>query len=184
MKILLTVPHAICPGNDENDENDEHPCDFKAEEMALILKDNLEFKGHQVNLELGDTLRAICDLNRKRCRKTKFRQRIREEFLDSNDSNNRNLLLDVHSYPDSDETYGQFEFVILDAQILKSEISYYLWIYLLSKGINVGLLQGKDNDIQDESREFGFATVLLEFNEDLPLSRNKYIIKMISEFFI
>ncbi len=196
MKILLTVPHSVCPEFDSNDlnsdsndldtesENSEHPCDFKAEEMALILKDNLESRGHHVNLELSDTFRAICDLNRRSCRETGFRKRIRKN------SSRDTLILDVHSYPGSDETYGQFEFVILDPsgpssaqlQILRSGMSYLLWIYLLSKGINVGLLQGKDNDIQDEARELGFICLLLEFNEDLPLQRNQYIIKMISSF--
>lgn len=177
MRILLTCPHAYCGNNsiDRNYFESEHFCDLIAEDMTNELYTKLS-KNNQVDIEIGKTARPECDLNRIQCRNTSFRRKISQKMQ------NFDLILDIHSYPSNSE-YGAYQAVILEDRPLSRDLSSYsLYQYLISNGINVGLLQGRGNDIEDESHEKGIDSFLIEFDEDMSLKFNQNLINLISEW--
>lgn len=173
MKILLTVPHAVCT----NELIQQHFCDPIAEKMAVTLYQKLS-KRNFVDLEVGNVPRPSCDLNRRTCRGTAFRREISRKMRSFD------IVLDIHSYP-NDSQYGPWDIVILEDRPFNENLSSVsLYEYLRSFGVNVGLLLGKDNDITDECSEKGVDAFLIEFNESLDGSYNDYLATLISNWLI
>lgn len=171
MSILLTVPHYKCV--DKN--NKPHYCDAIAGESADKIKSNND----NFIIIKGNIIRNECDLNRIECRyNTNFRKKIREVLKEK-----INFVLDIHSFPN--ESNPDLEMYILD-DYTKSETVYCLglYCYLLGANIRCGYNQGEHNDVMDETRELGFKSLLLEFNESLEKKRLKEICLIINKYFI
>ena len=58
--VLVTVPHAKCPQQKQN----EHPCDYRAPRVAQILQRILKTNGIPYEIVESTLLRSTVDLNR------------------------------------------------------------------------------------------------------------------------
>jgi len=166
MSVIVTVPHAVCLNTFVRD------CDRVAEKAARYLVRVLQQAGKHVDLFVGDVYRARGDLNRRPTRSTRFRRNISEMINDLSKSSG-GLLVDVHSFPDS-ETWGfdrdrSFELVVLDLMPGADRWRESLVKRLRREyGVDVGYVMGsQENDIMLEARTAGLLAILLEFNESL-----------------
>ena len=99
--VLVTVPHAFCPQQKQN----EHPCDYRAPRIAQILQRILKTNGIPYEIVESTLLRSTVDLHRdlkpetsydgKKAWKT-FNNKI-QTIVDKNSDKNI-LLLDLHSF--------------------------------------------------------------------------------------
>jgi hypothetical protein len=171
MSVIVTVPHAVCLNRLARD------CDRVAEKAARHLVSVLKETGKNVELFVGDVYRARGDLNRRPTRSTtKFRRQVSEAINNASkiqSSGGVLLLLDVHSFPDS-ETWGfdrdrSFELVVLDLMPGSDRWRESLVKRLRREyGVDVGYVVGsQENDIMLEARTAGLPAILLEFNESL-----------------
>ncbi len=162
--VFLTVPHENCP-----EENfDKHPCDIFAKEASECLY-NAQIEKTEVTILKPfiptNTPRTVCDLNRKWCRKNKYRQEV-ANFVSNND--NVQFVLDVHSYPGNIEEWGEYSLVVIDDKIPNLEDYTLDFVDFMGKA-NIKILpqHGNGNDIHVQMRELKKKSMLLEFNEEL-----------------
>lgn len=181
MKTLLTVPHSKCINKEG------HLCDIMAEISSKKISKYLKKSKITHKIILADKNRSIIDYNRKTSRNSNWRQKIRNEFI------NCDLVLDIHSFPNSSSSFGRTngkipEIVILDSYIYKNEYidkytSNYFGNFLLENGVICKLLPGGDNDITLEARENNIKAILIEFNENLSEDRIDLISRLIVDYF-
>lgn len=179
--ILLTVPHSKCLGKKD------HICDYLAEKAAR----NLQTKFKNSILILADQNRTFIDYNRKKARKTKWRENIRNIL----EEKNIDFLLDIHSFPPESESFGFFEntsslpeIVLLDSyydgNFLDKSTSTKFNKYLLQNKIRSKLLVGGTNDIIIDGRKYNTKSILIEYNENLSFDRLNFINQIISSYFL
>ena len=181
MKILLTVPHAVCISAKARD------CDRVAETASVMLEVALIKKGHDVTRWVGDKYRADVDLNRSTGRATQYREKV--------DNWQGDLLLDVHSFPvlpllspvTNDEwgckvigVHGTcqewFHLGILDNVPANTPWVLRLLQCLIRQHIPVTYVEGSNiNDITQRARLRQVPAVLLEFSENLSRAQLRMI---------
>ena len=168
-QLLLSVPHAACPSEPAH----RHLCDSLAPAAARSIAS--AYGADSVHLLLGDVPRSIMDLNRARARdSTRYRERLRKLMRD----NPHAVLLDVHSFPAGEASFGptDVEVVLLDDSSPPEAYSFALRNTLLDADVSVRLMLGsRVNDIQEEARERGMRALLVEFNESLAQRRLDHI---------
>jgi hypothetical protein len=146
-----------------------------------------------------------CDLNRYRCRYHPWRLSIRKiinefaEFVIDEPVYKQVWLFDIHSFPPRNKLYplrginskdqvdDDAEVVFLDCSKPSNRFEPFTlyWVQLLiHNNINVRLLKGDQNDINDEAWELGAKRVfLIGFNEGLTNEGLKKIINIMTETF-
>lgn len=185
--VVITVPHAICPTLFPKD----HFCDYFAPTAAEAIRSRLEALGVDsiVFTPKPGEDRTVCDLNRPWCRTTRYRQEL---FKFVNQNRDKILfVLDVHSFPPGSRDYGATSITILDDDhSYDMRFQWYtmnLGTCIERAGIQVGVAPGELNDIQDEMRELGFESLLVEFNENLAQGQNRpkfeTLVRVISRWF-
>lgn len=170
LRVLLTVPHTRCPVGVGG-----HPCDIGALSAAEDLRRSLEEGGAVVVLAVGDVARTECDLNRVACRQQPFRRRVRVSAP--------SLVLDIHSFPPEEArgNYAPHEVVLLDDVSPVTQLSRWLLLWLQERGVDVRLLRGARNDVQDEFQERRVPALLLEWNEGLGAGRREQIAQSVAD---
>ncbi len=175
--VIITVPHAACPLW----PTEGHPCDYAAPNMARRLELEFELRDRlRTELFIATTPRVVSDMNRVESREMAFRRRLREYVRGNRES--LCCLLDVHSYPAHDKSYGPFDLVLLPQG--RSIGSYYyerIEEAVHNAGHRVGVFEGARNDIQAEmTTQFDLESVLLEFNEGLTAVQRSDIARFIA----
>ena len=166
MKFVITVPHATCPANADDET---HNCDTLAKEFANSLKKEITCAG--VEVYVGDVPRTACDLNRKECRNLAFRKQVAKAIKKDT------IVLDAHSYPVKGNDYSPFEVFLIGNTELRGKIGDRLE----KAGYKVGQKDSPPvNDILEQSREIGSDAVLVEVNESLKTGRLKDISREIA----
>lgn len=166
--VLLTVPHASCP----RDHKHGHPCDTLAKHAARRVFDCARSdSGIERPLVSKDVPRAVCDLNRIQCRDHPWREKIRQRLRAGGVA----FVLDVHSYPPTTpKGWAPFDLVLLDDAPAPRTYTLDFARYMDAAGIRVAVFRGKGNDIQDEARELGVRSMLLEFNEGIGRDTDRF----------
>lgn len=177
--ILLSAPHSYC----ESPVNEFHECDLTVKTilntllkaLRLVTVNTKSFNPDKPRDGTGKRL----DLNRKWARGDIFRRDLTEAMLRMDKKNG--LLLDIHSYRESNEKFGQYELCLLDIQ--NEDYSYPKLVtemekYLKGKGVKVSIFAAREIDIIEESRSYNIESALLEFNENL----SSFRIRQISTF--
>jgi hypothetical protein len=188
MDIIVTCPHGIL--TEEVPEvadstTDGHPFDTAARKCAQLLTSALQ-RSHRVSLHLSDTPRAICDLNRRSCRDTKFRTKVRKEMTRANDG----FVIDVHSFPRDHSALDLYLFhndsywhhdsegVRTGAYVPTAIVE--LTVALLYSGISAAYVPNLErNDIISEAAEYQIPGLLVEFDEDLDTRKIRRICRVI-----
>lgn len=164
--LILTVPHVcydILGISDGKTVRVQDPtCDQNAHRYADIIKE----ENPDAILIKSRTTRTICDNNRKQCRNTSMRKRLRQK-MKKHESDF--TVIDIHSFPNG-ESYsvlGEPDVVLLDTY---TSDEYNLLFDLLESNniFVVGLIGDEMNDIQAEAREYGGRAILIELHYDLP----------------
>jgi hypothetical protein len=167
--VIVTVPHAKCRGAFE-----QHWCDLTADFNAYFLCRLVQtvLPKARVSLVRADKVRQKCDENRIQSRETHFRQEI-DSLIDPG----RTILLDVHSFPPDEESFGLAqdpEIVLLYLDRIR--VTADLVRALHDAGVVAVALQGtNENDILYKARQDVKYAVLLEFNENLSNRRSLFI---------
>ena len=190
-KVILTVPHAICP---KDISKSVHKCDLIAKEAAYCLRDSsLLIEKNKITilepLIPKDTDRTVCDLNRfwcdpekkeKRARDHPFRRKLRE-LVEENKSKIK-FVLDIHSYPENIDNKWRF----YDLVLIVDNPAFYaedFVSFMNEMNIETLLQKGKGNDIHVEMRTvFNLKSMLIEFNEKF-LNKKKEL-ELICSFII
>ncbi len=177
MSVLLTVPHANCPlGWDGKG----HPCDTLAKRAADLVFKYGESALVEPPLIPSGTPRTICDLNRIQCRSHPWRGEIRRRIK----SGYVAFVLDIHSYPSHTKKWSGFELFVLDDAPWPMPYVMNFVRYIRAAGIRIGVGSGGRNDIQDEARELGVKSMLVEFNEGLgDTDRLDFVASRVAEWF-
>jgi hypothetical protein len=170
MNVLVTVPHAVCVSKVYRD------CDRLAEQAGRQLATHL-----RAQLLVGDVYRANVDLNRYGARSIGFRVKVRKALADTH----VNLLLDVHSFPNSEtwRLYERPDIVVLDNVPMSKHWLKFVQALAKSTDLNVAHLPGGENDIVEEARAMGVRAILIEFREGLSAEQLERATKSISDYF-
>ena len=163
MAVLLTVPHANCP---PSSSSSGHPCDIAAKKAARLIYRSKNNTNAEPPRTPSKTPRSECDLNRRRCRNHPWRTLLSKRLGKGDVS----FVLDVHSYPPYVTGWAAYEIVILDDTPSHRPFASYavdFVRYMDKRGVRVGIGRGGNHDIQDEAREAGIRSMLIEFNEAL-----------------
>lgn len=101
--VLVTVPHSVCPKTPQ--KPNKHPCDYRAAEVAEILKQILETNGIPYLIIKSRVLRSVVDMNRDIKPETPYDGGKEWAFFNNQiqtaidyNSNKNILLLDLHSF--------------------------------------------------------------------------------------
>lgn len=170
--IIVYAPH-VCLLTNKRSQIDPG-CDFRSRTYSIILKKVINGK-----LILSRTLRSVCDNNRKRCRNTPSRVRLRTAIQNRHSP----FILEVHTFNRSIGHWRRGK--EQDPQIVILEMKFQntpkrLVSSLKKKGYDVEVLEGSQvNDVQKEVAELGATGMLLELSQDLTPSQ----IKQIGEIF-
>lgn len=154
MSILITVPHAGCFSRPMT-----RHCDIISEKAALNLLSFLP----ESEIIIGRAYRETLDLNRDESLDHPFRKEIREIVQEINP----NIVLDIHSFPDGSDYFGDTDLTILDE---KPGTSYGedLFRYLEAETTyHIGYFPGIKNSIMREMRDMGIPCLLIEYSEAL-----------------
>jgi hypothetical protein len=169
MKVLLTVPH----GGKDNDE--------LAPVIAAKISRFLDLMDVSNVRKINYYPRSMIDMNRPASRGTDFRNEIEAKLkeLTKND-----VLIDVHSFPDDDQT--PYELYFLDIYGIDQDDSFNraLHSFLVKHGVNAAILAGSQiNDIVMQAMEYGMENLTLaEFNRSLSPDRFNVITKLVASF--
>lgn len=168
-KVLLTVPHANCgcPG--------AHLCDTVAGDVADTIHRHMPDIALPPFVPQQARGRCDCDLNRLACRNDPWRREVARGFP------NARFLLDVHSFPPSSD-WGDYDAVVLDNSQLRKEYTLGFLKYLAWRGYRAKAVLGGDNDIENEAREGGVPSFLLEVNEGMAKEKRDALAKDIAEW--
>ncbi len=170
MVVLLTVPHANCP---PTASAGGHPCDIAAKKAARLIYRSKHNTSAEPPRTPSKTPRSECDLNRLRCRDHPWRTLLSERL----DKGDVSFVLDVHSYPPYVRRWAAYEIIILDDTPSHRPFASYavdFVRYMSRRDVRVGIGRGVNNDIQDEAREAGISSMLIEFNEALLRDRDRF----------
>lgn len=162
LKVLITVPHALS--------------DKRAADSARALEDALVSQKIPYETFLGDIVRTEKDLNRYEGRDTPYRQRLREVISKAKEGEEEIILIDMHSFPNSPESFG----VSLDSQgrgIVPKQVflgpeRYHRGLKEYFAGdIKAGRVKipvgfSLKNDIVLEAVSMGITAFLVENNDD------------------
>jgi hypothetical protein len=171
--LIITSPHAKC-----NLLHSERQCDLAASLAGQTMANEAEKFGLNYFYFPGDVYRIEHDLNRKKSRKTDYRQNLLRHIkkLSKLDS----ILLDVHSFPNyympeaGDINFFRKNEIPPEIVLIQGPLNTYknrkltnLLYHMLSKqGIRVKILKGISvNDILNQSAEHHIPGILIEFNE-------------------
>lgn len=156
--VVLSVPHAVCV---QGRRTVQYPCDSASAPFASLLHRGMSSARIASQLLLPSISRITCDLNRKVCRDTEYRGRLRAAITPTT------LLIDVHSFP-ADSQHGNLHGYVLDDDSPPAWYSSSLVSYIKEySSYNFSLFRGRGNDIMDEARDLGVSAFLLEINENL-----------------
>lgn len=162
--VDITAPHAFC-----DESNPERNCDRVARAAADALHQALIQRGITSHEMSAHTLRSDCDLNRDVCYNHPFRIQVRNHV--ESDPGVR-VLIDVHSFPPQDPSWGSLEVVVLDDYSTRMRsLAAGIYTALVDGGADVIQAQGVTNSIQDEFNRGGIQSTLIEFNEGLSNQR-------------
>ncbi len=151
-KIILTIPHMINTKGQRCEVRDV--CDSMAQKAALVFVEALKSTAIPHSVIEGDVNRLRKDLNRKESRNvTAFRRSLRSEISE------RTFVLDVHSFP------ADFLWDAKKENIGILLIDYPGHAHLLEHFMQLSVLTGVQNDIQDEVHEQKGGSALIEVNE-------------------
>lgn len=171
--IVITSPHAKCDLS-----HPKRACDLAAALAGQMMAEEAE--KHELNYVYfpGNVYRAEHDLNRKKSRKTEYRQKLLRQIKKL--SKSRSVLLDIHSFPNyyMDEA-GDINFFRKgetppDIVLIQGPLNLYenrqltalLYSVLSKRGIRVKILDGISvNDILNQAAENRLPGILIEYNE-------------------
>ena len=169
--IIVYVPH-VCLLMQFFDPS----CDYRSKGLGLEISKGIP---HSVFIS-SRTLRAVCDNNRKKCRGTSSRKRLREYMIGDF------TVIEVHTFGGNISHWKLKSLTKIEAVILMTP-SGERWgttVYstLKQKGIIIEKIKGDPlvNDVQLEVYERGGKGILLELNENLSRERAKRIGEIIS----
>lgn len=157
--LLLTVPHGFCPSLSITRE-----CDLRALSAAKIIGNvYTEKTDKKYKLVYIPRKRSVVDLNRSKPVGgseiwDEFNRRIKSKLHD------KTLLLDVHSFPFGDFDGAQITILELSGEN-RSEVKNFVFKAIQETGLDVKLLKGKGNYIQDYYSKYSYP-LLIEFCED------------------
>ena len=160
MKTIVYAPH-VC--NVILSEIFDPGCDYRSRVFAKILSKQIP----KSKLILSRTQRAECDNNRKWCRNTPSRIRLRKEMETFRENF---LVIEVHTFSDVEQYWRKNvarepDIVILVVNNIIPSVKAY---GVLSKEFDVDIIQAsKTNDVQIEVKEYGGKGILLELNQRL-----------------
>ena len=179
--ILITVPHSTCI-DDKN--NDNHLCDNKALECAILLSSLLFDRS---TLIISDINRSFCDLNRdpNRSPYCYSASHFFKQFFNEIDSNKYKILLDIHSFPNYTDPNLSFYLLGYNHRIT-NDYNKKLFYTLKKENKSIGFKEGApDNFLMKYAiEEKGIFAIIIEFNESIHKSILNSIIKTISNFCI
>ena len=175
LRVIITVPHDKCDGQDDAVGADARICDTRAREAANALLAALQQHGIvDASIYHAMSFRAPgADLNRPETRKTPWRIAIETDVVDSVRAGKRVVLFDMHSFPNTPSSFGTLplahnavpQLVLLDDANL-SHVDGAL--RRVTRQTSVRLVTahvGGDNDIVNTARVAGADAALWEFNE-------------------
>jgi hypothetical protein len=164
--ILLTVPHGYC----QNDTFFGRRCDRRAEESANILGSILKSKTNIKIITVKSQVdRQSMDENRIQSRHDKFRNEI-DEIIEQYDVI---WIIDMHSFPlggfqPQSSNWPYLKFVTLDDVSRRTTKEHYIFDFEYEY---YEMLTGSTlNDIEEESRNLGIPSILIEVLEDEQLT--------------
>jgi len=163
MDVIVTAPHSRCTAAAH-----EHWCDSRALAIASALADFLQRTlpaAYRISLYTSHHRRELLDDNRPASRGSEWRVKIQQRVDFALAAGRRALVLDVHSYPDEQASFG------VDAGGHVPPL-----VRLALQAPHVSLLQSRlpfltvlaasrDNDIVARAADAGAVGLLLEFNE-------------------
>jgi hypothetical protein len=153
MKIVITAPHTCLNIYDSG-------CDINSETYQAILGNILE----DSILLSNKSTRYVCDNNRIECRKTPMRRAL-TRLLEKHGEDL--FIIDVHSFPASDPFVEGSDITLLDTYLSNETVTVYE--ALEDEGYSVDIVEGIDNDIQNQAREYNAKAILLELADDIPV---------------
>ena len=155
--VILTVPHRCYP-------NVHDPgCDDTAYDHALDLQQRLIARGYNTILLTNKVPRAQTDQNRREGRRLPMREELRT-FLREYSKRSTAVLLDIHSFPQSDRPDWSPILVLAGADGAGPR-SFYAILRKYLPGTKMGA--SPVNDIVTESADFGIPAALIETTDSL-----------------
>lgn len=195
INVLITAPHAYCNPNKIKETKANHLCDFLVDPFLLELEH--ETSDPYIIKNLCE--REIIDMNRMDARMNDsndsndclFRQFIRVILTNLKEKyNNLPILIDLHSYPDYDPDWNEFDMVLLlqtgERTKTNSQLIELTERFFEERGYSV-LITDKHNkdDIVEETQEKLLSnSILIEMNELFLQNQIEFrnFVKCFSEF--
>jgi hypothetical protein len=176
--VLVTVPHAVCPQQQQNG----HPCDYRSTKVAQILKSILKANGIPYRIITSTVLRSNVDLNRDIKQQPINKDSVSWKIFNTKIQNTINansqkniLLLDLHSFDKIDSfcKKGETDCLITILDIYnKKRMEIYDIAKVLSKQLNFTVNVGK-----------GGTNYIINTYGNINVSNNKIVYPMLLEFF-
>jgi len=160
-QVVITAPHSFCQESNIH----SHSCDTADESVVSCLVDTIQGIGLIPVPFLASTPRRECDLNRKKCRKNSYRVNL-TSYMKKHREEIR-MVLDVHSFPPDDEDWGGYDVILLDDAETATSYTLMLQNMFLQNWVRCKIVRGGGNDIQDEARERGMKSLLIECSESV-----------------
>lgn len=177
MDIIITVPHSKCvsPSAQRN-------CDLRAKSVATqIYKKLKKLPSTNVSIHFADSVRKNGDLNRPVTRGWAWRRHIQKQIDNAIKQNRSVLVLDIHSFPNTTQSFGIDEMTM---QVPNIVLLDYQNRYSNLQLPNTTVLKGSYlNDIMVQTLSVGGEALLLEFNEDKNYTTNKMITNFIDHLY-
>lgn len=161
---IVTAPHSKCP------PGIVRRCDRRALEGAKIVYNQLKALNLPAVLHLPNVYREIIDMNRPIARYTPYRAKLRQYIRRAQSEGYLPIVLDIHSFPDISESFGNIGdsppcFVILYMREIEGIIRRLAENGAFA-GTRTALIQGgRVNDISMDAISLGAIPFLIEFNE-------------------
>lgn len=174
--VVLSVPHAVCV---QGKRTNEYPCDEISAAFAIVLQKKLQDRAIVTYLQLGNTDRNTCDLNRIECRNTPFRLQLTELMKQPV------FVLDIHSFLSYSKEGHLHAYVIQNAPAAHYTYEFVNAIHSVTgQQIPIFTAQQGANDIISQAQDLGRPALLLELNEQLmdPSTQEKFA-SAIAEWF-
>jgi hypothetical protein len=150
-----------------------HTCDYRANDAGKSLH---RYLGSESIILYGDINRTISDLNRSESRHTKFR-RFLSQLIQKTEVE---WVLDAHSFPpQGTDMKGEIVFLSLSKESYLKDLVDHLRQHNIDANMKMGSYL---NDIILEAKQHHLKYLLLEYNEDLTVSRLNYISQLIARY--
>lgn len=166
-KIIITVPHCECAYPFTKSQAGRI-CDTRARKSAEILNDEIKLYFKNVSVFYSNLLRTLMDGNRYESRQSAFRTGIREDIKETMENGKIPLVLDVHSFPNTEKSFGLTSYGKIPKIVFITPDQYFYRLRKFSKNFADVLVFSTvtTNDILQEASELGSSGILIEFNED------------------